>query len=82
MVQVMNFLGIAKNGQSNLVLVLVLVLESIGPLDSRTRTTSTRFSHRATFSARKPAIFWRDKGGTVVILLRGFARMLSCQNKS
>lgn len=28
MVQVMNFLGIAKNGQSNLVLVLVLVLAS------------------------------------------------------
>ena len=83
MVQVMNFLGNAQNLQSNLVLVLVLVLESIGPLDSRTRTTtSTRFPHRATLSARKPAIFWREKRGTVVILLRGFARMLSCQNKS
>ena len=51
-------------------------------LDSRTRTTtSTRFSHR-TVSARKPASFWREKRDTVVILVRGFARMSSCQNKS
>ena len=52
-------------------------------LDSRTRTsTSTRFSHRTTLSARKPASFWREKRHTVVILLRGFAKMFSCQNKS
>ena len=54
-----------------------------GPLDSRTTTTtSTRFSHRTTLSARKPASFWREKGDTVVILVRGFAKMLSCHNKS
>jgi len=52
-------------------------------LDSRTRTTtSTRFSHRATLSARKPTSFWREKRDTVVILVRGFAKMLSRQNKS
>ena len=51
-------------------------------LDSRTRTTtSTRFS-RATMSARKPASFWREKRDIVVILAQGFAKMLSCQNKS
>ena len=47
----------------------------LGPLDSRTRkTTSTRFSHRTTLSARKPASFWREKRDTVVILVRGFAK--------
>ena len=52
-------------------------------LDSRTRTTtSTRFSHRTTLSARKPASFWREKRDIVVILVQGFAKMLSCQNKS
>ena len=51
-------------------------------LDSRTRTTtSARFS-RATISARKPASFWREKRDIVVILAQGFAKMLSCQNKS
>ena len=40
-------------------------------------TTSTRF-----MSARKPASFWREKRDTVVILAQGFAKMLSCQNKS
>ena len=51
--------------------------------DSRTRTTtSTRFSHRTRVSARKPALFWREKRDTVVILVRGFAKMSSCQNKS
>jgi len=49
-------------------------------LNSRTRTTTiTRFSHRTTLSARKPTSFWRE---TVVILVRGFAKMLSRQNKS
>ena len=43
---------------------------------------STRFSHRTTLSARKPASFWREKRDTVVILVRGFAKMLSCQNKA
>ena len=53
------------------------------PLDSRSRTTtSTRFSHRTTVSGRKPASFWREKGDTVVILERDFAKMLSCQNNS
>ena len=52
-------------------------------LDSRTRTTtSTRFSHKTTLSARKPTSFWREKRDTVVILVRGFAKMLSRQNKS
>ena len=45
-------------------------------------TTNTRFSHRATLSARKPASFWREKRDAVVILVRGFAKMLSCQNTS
>ena len=45
-------------------------------------TTTTRFSHRTTVSARKPASFWREKRDTGVILVRGFAKMLSCQNKS
>ena len=30
----------------------------------------------------KPASFRREKRVTVVILLRGFAKMLSCQNKT
>mgnify|MGYP000677641609 CR=1 FL=1 len=48
-----------------------------------TTTTSTRFSHRTTLSARKPMSFWREKRDTaVVILVRGFAKMLSSQNKS
>ena len=32
--------------------------------------------------ARKPASFWREKRVTVVILVRGFAKMSTCQNKS
>ena len=47
-----------------------------GPLDSR-----TRFSHTATVSARKPASFWREIRDTVVILVRVFAKMSSCQKK-
>ena len=53
------------------------------PLDSRTRTTtSTIFWHRTTLSARKPASFWREKRDAVVILVRDFAKMLSCLNNS
>ena len=33
-------------------------------------------------NAGKPASFWWEKLDTVVILVRGFAKMLSCQNKS
>ena len=33
-------------------------------------------------SAHKPASFWWEKRDIVVILLQGFAKMLSCQNKS
>ena len=33
-------------------------------------------------SARKAASFWREKRDAVVILVRGFAKMLSKQNKS
>ena len=52
-------------------------------LDCRTRTTtSTTCSHRTTLSARKPTSFWREKRDTVVILVRGFAKMLSSENKS
>ena len=47
-------------------------------LDSR---TITRFSLRITASVRKPASYWREKRDTIVILVRGFAIMLSCQNK-
>ena len=36
-------------------------------------TTSTRFSHGAILSARKPTSFWREKRDTIVILVRGFA---------
>ena len=51
--------------------------------DSGTKTTtSTRFSHKTTVRARKPALFWRENRDTVVILVRGFAKMSSCQNKS
>ena len=35
-----------------------------------------------TLRARKPASFWREKRDTVAILVRGFAKTLSCQNKS
>ena len=62
----MNFSSIfAKNGQSNLVLVLVLVLvldlESKALYYSRTKTTtSSRFSHRTTLSARKQASFYHE----------------------
>ena len=58
--------------------------QSIGRrTSSRTRTRkSTRFSHRTTLSARKPASFWREKRDTIVILVQGFAKMLSCLNKS
>ena len=42
-------------------------------LDSRTRkTASSIFSHSSTLSAPKPASFWREKRGTIVILVRGF----------
>ena len=43
-----------------------------------------RFSDESDYevSARKPASFWREKRVTVVILVRGFAKMSSCQNKS
>ena len=43
---------------------------------------STRFSHRTTASVRKPASFWWEKRDTIVILVRGFAEMLMCQNRS
>ena len=60
----MNFSSIfAKNGQSNLVLVLVLDLdlESKALYYSRTKTTtSSRFSHRTTLSARKQASFYHE----------------------
>ena len=46
-------------------------------LDSRTRTT-TRLSHRTTASACKPASSWRENFDTVVISVRGFAKMLAC----
>ena len=42
---------------------------------------STRLSH-TTLSTRKPAPFWWEKRDTVVILLQGFAKMMSCENKS
>ena len=45
-------------------------------------TTSTRFSHRAKLSARKPASFLGEQLDTVVKLLGGFAKMLSCQTKA
>ena len=52
-------------------------------LDTKTKTrTSTRVSHRTTLRARKPASFWREKRDAVVILLRGFAKIMSRQNKS
>ena len=44
--------------------------------------SSTRFSHRKILSARKPASFWWEIRDTVVILVRGFSKMLWCQNKS
>ena len=54
-----------------------------GALDSRTRMTpNTRFCHRTTVTARKPASFWQEKRDIVVILVRDFARMSSSQNKS
>ena len=37
---------------------------------------STKFSLTKTGSALKPASFWREKRDTVVILERGFAKML------
>ena len=45
-------------------------------------TMSRGFSHRTTLSACKPASFWREKCDTIVILEQGFAKILSCQNKS
>ena len=45
-------------------------------------TRSMRFSHGTTLSMRKPASFWRETCDTVIILVQGFAKMLSCQNKS
>ena len=44
--------------------------------------TSTRFSHRTTLSASKQASFCRVKLDIVVILVRGFAKMLWCQVKN
>ena len=44
-------------------------------LDFRTRTTmSTRFPHRNTLSACKPASFWQEKRDAVIILVQGFAQ--------
>ena len=58
-----------------------IILESA--LDSRTRMTmSTRFSHRTTEIVYKPASFLQEKDDTIVILVQGSAKMLSCQNKS
>ena len=34
-----------------------------------------------TVRVRTPASFWREKRDTVIIFLRGFAKMFSCQNK-
>ena len=52
-------------------------------LNSSTRTTtSTRFSRRKILSTRKPVSFWWEIRDTVVILVRGFAKMLWCQDKS
>ena len=51
-------------------------------LDSRTRTTtSSKFSLRTTLSACKPASFWWENVIPSSFLVRGFAKMLSCQNK-
>ena len=75
-------LRLYKSINSELLLYIAIII-CWRPLDSRTRTTtSTRFSHSTTLSARKPASFWWEKRDTVVILVRGFAKMLSCQNKS
>ena len=41
--------------------------------------TSKRFSHRTTVSMRKPASFLKEKRDSVVILVQGFAKMLSKQ---
>ena len=43
---------------------------------STRKVTSTRFSHRKILSARKPASFWLEIRDTVVILVRGLAKML------
>ena len=52
-------------------------------LDSRTRaTTRMRFFHRTALSVHKSASFWRENRHTVVILVRGFVKMLWCQNNS
>ena len=45
-------------------------------------TTRTKFSHRVSLSARKRGSFWREKRDIVIILARGFAKLLSLQNKS
>ena len=45
-------------------------------LESKTRTTtSTRSPHRNILGARKPASFSREKRDTVVILVRGLAKI-------
>ena len=49
-----------------------------GTLDSRMRTRmSTTFFHRTTMSERKPTSFWQEQRDTVIILLQGFANILS-----
>jgi len=41
-----------------------------------------RFSHRTTVSTPKLASFWQEKHGMAIILVQGFAKTLSCQDKS
>ena len=48
----------------------------------RSRFRRRRVCLRSLLSARQAAWFWREKPDAVVALLRGFAKMLSCQNKS
>lgn len=47
-----------------------------------TVTMSVRFSHRTTVSTPKLASFWQEKHGMAIIFVQGFAKMLSCQDKS
>ena len=62
---------------------IALQTEEWRVLDSRTRTTtSTSFSNYTTLSTRKPTSFEREKRDTIVILERGFTKMLLRQNKS
>ena len=52
------------------------------PILGRERLRVRDFAHRTTLSACKPASFCRERRDKVVILVRGFAKMLSCPNKS